>query len=201
MLKLGKPYRFSRDEWLHVSTVLLPYVKAYGGKKGWEKGDNNSKDLRNKISEYTLMQQSNLCAYCEDFIPGGAQLDHIVPKQLHPEFCYEPKNLLTSCAVCNMYIKNAGDTIKPPVKRRYEHNSFTIVHPYFNDPNLHIKYTNEDKVVIDRKGSTPLGKATIDFFHLNEYPAYCQRAQRFGDLKKYPIDYLKLAKVCSAYKR
>lgn len=201
MLKLDKPYRFSKEEWQHVSSVLLPYVRVNGGKKGWEKGDYNSKDLRNKISEFTLIHQGNKCAYCEDFITGGAQLDHIVPKQLHSEFCYEPKNLLTSCAVCNMYVKNAGDTIITPVKRRYEQNTFTIVHPYFNNPDIHIKYTNEDKVVVDRNNSSTLGKATIDFFHLNDYPAYCKRAQRFGDLKKYPIDFIKLAKACSAYKR
>ena len=201
MLKISKPYKFSKAEWVHVSTVLIPYVRANGGQKGWEKGDNATKDLKNAISEHTLKTQGNLCAYCEDLITGGAQLDHIVPKQLHSEFCYEPKNLLSSCAVCNMYIKNAGDTIVVPVKKRYEQNRFTIVHPYFNDPDVHIKYTNADKVVIDRKNSTELGKATIDFFHMNDYPAYCKRANRFGDKSKYPIDAIKLAKACSAYKR
>lgn len=201
MLKLSMPYKFNRDEWQHVSTVLLPYVSVHGGQKGWEKCDKTTVDLKNSISEYTLKKQNNKCAYCEDLITGGAQIDHIVPKQLHPEFCYEPKNLLTSCAVCNMYVKNAGDTIVAPVKRRYEQNLFTMVHPYFNDPDMHIKYTNEDKVVIDIKKSTELGKATIDFFHMNDYPAYCKRANRFGDRVKYPIDAIMLAKACSAYKR
>ena len=201
MLKLNKPYRYNRNEWQHVSTILIPYVRANGGQKGWEKADNTTKDIKNSISEYTLIQQNNRCAYCENFITGGAQLDHIVPKQLHPEFCYEPKNLLTSCAVCNMYIKNAGDTIESPVIRRYEQNRFKIVHPYFNDPDMHIKYTNEDKVIIDKNASTELGKATIDFFHLNDYPSYAKRAKQFGDKEKYPIDLIKLAKACSAYKR
>lgn len=201
MLKLNNPYRFSKTEWQHVSTVLLPYIRTHGGKKGWEKSDNASMDLRNSISKYTLIHQGNRCAYCEEFIFGGAQLDHFAPKHLHPDFCYEPKNLLTSCAVCNMYIKNDEDTIKPPIKRRYEQNIFTIVHPYFNDPDIHIKYKNDDRVIIDEKGSTPLGKATIDFFHMNDYPAYCKRAQRFGNLNKYPIDSIRLAEACSVYKR
>lgn len=201
MLKLNRPYKYNSAEWQHVSTILIPYVKTNGGQKGWEKADNTTKDLKNSISEYTLIKQQNKCAYCEELITGGAQLDHIVPKQLHPEFCYEPKNLLTSCAVCNMYIKNAGDTIKSPVQKRYEQNLFTIVHPYFNDPNVHIKYTNEDRVIIDMNGSTDLGKATIDFFHLNDYPAYVRRVKQFGDTKKYPIDLRILAKKCSAYKR
>lgn len=201
MLKLNKPYRYSQAEWQHVSTILIPYVRLHGGQKGWDKADNVTKDLKNRISEFTLIQQECRCAYCEAFIPGGAQLDHFVPKQLHPEFCYEPKNLITSCAVCNMYIKNAGDTIALPAKRRYEQNQFTIVHPYFNDPDIHIKYTNEDRVVIDRSNSTNLGKATIDFLGLNDYPAYAKRAQQFGDMGKYPIDFIKCAKACSAYKR
>jgi hypothetical protein len=100
-----------------------------------------------------------------------------------------------------MYTKNDEDTVVAPVKRRYEQNKFTIVHPYFNNPDMHIKYTNQDRVIVDREGSTDLGKATIDFFHLNDYPSYCQRASLFGDLKKYPIDNIKLAKACSAYKR
>lgn len=201
MLKLTRPYKFSKDEWKHVSTVLQPYIIANGAKKGWEKGDNTTKDLKNKISEHTLLYQGCKCAYCEDLITGGAQLDHVVPKQLHPEFCFEPKNLLTACAVCNMYIKNSGDTIKKPIMRRYEQNHFLIVHPYFNDPNVHIKFLNEDKVIIDTNKSTSLGKATIEFFHLNDYPAYCKRANKFNDISKYPIDAIELAKKCSAYKR
>ena len=201
MLKLIRPYKFTRAEWRHVSTVLIPYVKRHGGEKGWKKGDNDTKDLKNRISEYTLIQQKCKCVYCEDLITGGAQLDHVVPKQLHPEFCYEPKNLLTSCAVCNMYIKNAADTVELPVKRRYEKNKFLIVHPYFDNPDEHIKFINDDRVVIDEARSTELGKATITFFHLNDYPAYCMRAKLFGDKDKYPIDGERLAKACSAYKR
>lgn len=201
MLKLNKFYRYTQAEWLHVSTILIPYVTKHGGQKGWNKADKATKDLKNSISEFTLAHQDCKCVYCENLITGGAQLEHFVPKQLYPQFCYEPKNLLTSCPVCNMYTKNAGDTIVLPVKRRYEQNQFTIVHPYFNDPNIHIKYINDDRVIIDRNSSTDLGKATIDFLGLNEYPAYTRRAQQFGDLKKYPIDYLKLAKTCSAYKR
>ncbi len=201
MLKLKRPYKFNRTEWIHVSTVLIPYVRAHGGQKGWEKNDNDTKDLKNKLSEYTLIQQKCKCAYCEELITGGAQLDHIVPKKLHPEFCYEPKNLLTSCSVCNMYIKNAGDTVKSPIIGRYEKNEFLIVHPYFNDPNVHIKYINEDRVVIDTNRCTDLGKATINFFRLNDYPAYCKRAKQFGDFRSYPIDAIRLAKECSVYKR
>lgn len=201
MWKLKGPYKFSRDEWQHVFNVLLPYVRAHGGKKGWEKSDNTTKDLKNAISEFTLLQQECKCAYCEDFLTGGAQLDHIVPKQLHSEYCFEPKNLLTSCAVCNMYIKNSEDTILTPTVRRYEQNRFKIVHPYLNDPDHHIKYTNEDRVMIDLNGCSALGKATVEFFHLNDYPAICKRAIQFGDLTKYPIDLVRLAKEISAYKR
>ena len=200
MLKLTRPYKLSKDEWLHVSKVLIPYVKAHGGEMGWSKGDNQTKDLKNRISKYTLIRQKNRCAYCEGFMSGGIQLDHFVPKQLHPEFCYEPKNLISSCAKCNMYVKNAGDTVVTPIKTRYEQNVFKIVHPYFNDPEIHIKFTNEDRVIIDTKGSTDLGRATIDFFHMNDYPAYCQRAISYGK-NKYPIDYIILAEACSIYKR
>ena len=200
MLKIKKPYKFTKEEWNHVKTVLLPYVEQNGGIKGWRKADNATLDLKNKISQYTLIKQGNKCAYCEDFMTSGIQLDHIVPKQRHSIFCYEPKNLVSVCAVCNMYIKNDDDTIEEPLKNRYEQNKFKIVHPYFNNPDIHIKYTNEDRIIIDIASCSDLGKATIDFFHLNDYPAYCKRAQRFGNVTKYPIDGVKLAKESSAYK-
>jgi uncharacterized protein (TIGR02646 family) len=201
MLKISKIYQFTKKEWQHVSKVLIPYVRDKGGIKGWEKSDNATKDLKNKISKFTLIQQNCRCVYCGSLISRGAQLDHFVPKQLHPEFCYEPKNLLTSCAVCNMYIKNSEDTIVLPIKRRYEQNQFTIVHPYFNDPNIHIKYTNEDKVIIDLNRCTYIGRKTVDFFHLNDYPAYVERAKELVDREKYPIDLIRLAEECSTYKR
>ena len=50
MLKLNKPYRYNRNEWQHVSTILIPYVRANGGQKGWEKADNTTKDIKNSIS-------------------------------------------------------------------------------------------------------------------------------------------------------
>ena len=46
MLKLKRPYKFNRVEWQHVSAVLIPYVGANGGQKGWEKADNDTKDLK-----------------------------------------------------------------------------------------------------------------------------------------------------------
>lgn len=200
MLNLKRPYRLKKPEWIHVRDVLLPYVKLKGGEKGWSKGDKKTKSLKNNISEYTIIHQKNCCVYCEELMFGGIQLDHIVPKKLHPEYCFEPKNLVSSCAICNMYVKNAGDTIVGTPAKRYNKNQFTIVHPYFDDPDYHIKYTNADKVVIDYANSTKLGKATIDFFHLNDYQAYCIRAKRFGNAKKYPIDFIRLAKETSTYK-
>lgn len=74
MLKLNKAYRYTRTEWQHVSTILIPYVRLYGGQKGWDKADNATKDLKNSISEFTLVQQDCRCAYCEALITGGAQL-------------------------------------------------------------------------------------------------------------------------------
>lgn len=200
MLKLRRPYKFNKAEWQHVSGVLDPYVKAKGVEKGWKKADKNTLALKNKISNHTIRQQVSRCVYCEGFMIRGIQLDHIAPKTLHPDYCFEPKNLVSSCAVCNMYVKNAGDTIVAPKQVRYDKNQFTIVHPYFNDPDIHIRFTNADKVIIDYINSSPLGKATIDFFHLNDYPSYCLRAKRLGDEKKYPIDYIRLAQITSTYK-
>lgn len=200
MLKIDRPYRFTKDEWLHVKNILIPYIRQYGGKKAWEKKDNATLALKNKISNYTILKQKNKCVYCEDLITFGAQLDHIAPKQQYPDYCYEPKNLVTSCPICNMYIKNADDPIVVHNPQRYELNIFQIVHPYFNDPEQHIKYINGDRVILDTNHCSTIGKATITMFKLDSYPAYCKRAINYGDLSKYPVDFKRLARECSSYR-
>lgn len=206
MLKLSKPYNYTKDEWQHVNTVLRPYAQANSGKKAWEKSDNQTNAIKNNISTHTLIQQNCRCAYCESIITGGAQLDHFLPKQEYKEYCYEPKNLLTGCTVCNMYLKKAGDPLVPPKVARYEQNKFRIVHPYFNDPSFHIKYINDDRIHIDINNCTTLGKETVDIFNMDTLQAEAQRsinltverALKNGDIT---IDILKLARVVSTYKK
>ena len=200
MLKLEKPYKLLKDEWQHVSTVLKPYALLYGGKKAWNKGDDATRKLKNRISTYTLLMQKGRCAYCEDLISHGAQLDHIAPKAKYPQYCYEPKNLVTTCPSCNMYLKNDDDTIMGNCSSRYNHNIFSIVHPYINNPDIHIKFTNEDRVCIDEANCTALGLNTIRKLHLNDYPSYCKRAILFDNGRRYPVDYQRYARECSSYK-
>lgn len=206
MLKLSKPYNYTKDEWQHVNTVLRPYAQAKGGKKAWEKSDNKTNAIKNNISAHTLNQQDSRCVYCESIITGGAQLDHFLPKQEYKEYCYEPKNLITACTICNMYLKNAGDPLVPPKVNRYEQNKFRIIHPYLNDPSFHIKYVNNDRIHIDIKNCSQLGKETIRILSMNTYQAEIQRSINLTFEKavasgEATIDSLKLARAVTTYKR
>ena len=48
--------------------------------------------------------------------------------------------------------------------RNYNQCTFLIVHPFFDNPNLEIVFSDPDRVYFDRTNCTQKGKDTIDFF-------------------------------------
>jgi len=67
-------------------------------------GRHALKPVRAEAKGWLLDAQRYHCHYCrcpiEDNI-GYLELDHVVPKSLAPQFCYEPLNLVLSCKRCN----------------------------------------------------------------------------------------------------
>ncbi|WP_416340201.1 HNH endonuclease [Pseudomonas sp. C11] len=67
------------------------------------------KNLRDRIKEYHLQRQSNLCCYCRSNLHGGGLFtidrEHIVPKSYCKELTYTMTNLSVACKRCNMEIK------------------------------------------------------------------------------------------------
>lgn len=196
MLKLNNPVTFSVDEQTHITNVLKPM-----GKDGWSKHDAETNNIKHKISEHTLQIQNCRCAYCERILEkGGVQIEHIAPKSLHGEFCYEPYNLVSSCGICNATVnKGTQDTIRPPKNAIYQNNQFKIVHPYFDDPDMHIKYQDQAKTIFDKTLSTPKGIATINFFDWDTLNAYIARIT-IAASKSIPLNIAQLISEISVYK-
>ncbi|TWX37140.1 hypothetical protein ES689_10690 [Frigoribacterium sp. ACAM 257] len=68
-------------------------------------------------------------------------IDHFVPKSGDhgiPDWTFESANLLVACASCNMGSKGQSNTLSRPHTTDYSRNTFTVFHPYFDDPSLHI---------------------------------------------------------------
>ena len=102
---------------------------------------------------------------------GDAHIDHIVPKAVHGEFTFEPFNLVSSCGSCNSKVKKGErETINLPSTSIYKNNSFLIVHPYFSNPDDHIKYKDADRIDFDKSRCSQEGKWTINLFKWETLP-------------------------------
>ncbi|KQG95934.1 hypothetical protein APC57_05340 [Acinetobacter baumannii] len=143
-------------------------------------GDEEFSDLRSLIRAHYRTKQGALCAYCKARISlvsaSNAHIEHIVPKAIHLEYIFEPKNLCVICADCNTIKRNQEtiNDIKNPLVNiisRYPRssNAFKIIHPHFDDYDLHIAI--KGKIYIDL---TPKGNFTIGACKLNRY------FQKFG---------------------
>ena len=87
--------------WSSDSTDRLaahhPILAASWGKRAL-------KPVRDEAKAWLIKAQRYRCHYCrcpiEDNL-GYLELDHVVPKSLAPQFCYDPLNLVLSCKRCN----------------------------------------------------------------------------------------------------
>ena len=197
MLNLFDPILFTSDEKVHVETVLKPQLSA-----GWDDQKVKTKALKNRISEHTIIAQGGRCAYCESpLLKGAAEIEHIAPKGMYGEFCFEPYNLVTSCTSCNSTAnKGEQDTMVHPIYwGDYTANRFKIVHPYFDTPDEHIAYIGTERIVFDKQGCSRKGLETIDMFHWEEQWAINQRiaTARSRDI---PLNVLKMVGEIVTYK-
>lgn len=197
MLNLFDPVRFSVEEQTFIDSTLKPL-----GKDGWSITSRPTKKIKHHISEHTIIAQGGRCAYCEEMLVAGAvDIEHIAPKEHYGEFTYEPYNLVSSCTCCNAICnKGREKTIVAPVNKvAYDKNKFSIVHPYFDNPDDHIKYLDKERTLIDYNNCSNEGKATIGLFDWNSTWAYCKRLG-IAKMRHYPLPVLKLAAEIATYK-
>lgn len=197
MLNLFNPVSFNEEEKAFIDAILKPL-----GKDGWDDTTPVTKAIKHHISKHTIEAQGGRCAYCEKVLAkGDVEIEHIAPKKHYGEFIYEPYNLVSSCGCCNASVnKGQTKTIVDPVnKAAYEQNTFSIVHPYFDNPDDHIKYNDPERIYFNEDNCTEKGEATIKLFNWNEYWAIAKRFE-IASTRNFPIDVLKLAAEIATYK-
>lgn len=175
MLNIDKIQELTEDEIQYLKDLV-----ETEGADSW-KTDGLAKEIRHKLSEFTLNNQRALCAYCELRLrDGGIQLEHFIPKARYPQFTYEPRNIFSCCSSCNSpKVKKSKDIVVEPYNKGvYEANVFKIVHPYFHNPDDHIKYRDEKRIVFAMKQCTDLGRQTIKFFKWNSRSSIEDRIDR-----------------------
>ena len=132
-------------------------------KRGQEKKRGLLKDsIRNRLKKL----QGEFCIYCGSLFDSATEthVEHIIPKNPHYNFTFEPYNLVLACQRCNMDMKRTGSyLVKNKISHIYKNCSFNIVHPYFDDLDLHI---NHARIILI--SNTIKGQKTISEFDLNE---------------------------------
>lgn len=157
------------DEILNQIDRLKPFT---GGE--WDIKDNPAiASFKSSLKGQLLSIQSENCAYCG--LPldetGKAEVEHFAPKgglkrPKHTEFTFTIKNLVLSCTLCNSPIKKGiYDTISSK-SNVYENCTFKIVHPYFDDHNLHYSWPDNDREVLIQ-GISEKGIESIKIFKLD----------------------------------
>lgn len=141
--------------------------------KSWN--DEDLITVRKEIRDFYRIEQKGICCYCRKEVSLTSSLnchvEHIVPKSLHEEYMFEPKNLCVVCADCNE-IKREQETLgtipetikNANSRKRYPHssNSFLIVHPHFDLWDEHILVFNDLYVDKTTKGHFTIGACRLN---------------------------------------
>lgn len=127
------------------------------------------KEFKKLLSLQLNEIQQGKCAYCGSdlYVTSAPQIEHIAPKggpkrPKHVRFTFLPWNLALACSFCNSPMKKGGkDTI---VKEDIDYSKchFSIVHPYFDDPDDHYEW--EGALIT---GKTNKGINSIEMFQLD----------------------------------
>lgn len=177
----------------------LNAVPALSRSKEWGRQTNDVNEFKNEVMEQGLVIQNNLCVWC-GLLTGleghqRADRDHIAPKDKYPQWTFEPLNIAISCEFCNcFFVKGELDTVLTAAGT-YSTSDFLIVHPYLEDPALHLTFGfqhNGKGVTV--KANTIKGLWTVLHMKLDSPSLTTRRAkevlylQAFGSLPQHLQD-------------
>lgn len=125
-----------QSEFSHIELSVIQAVSATALTSAtW--GDERLANLRGRIKAHYINEQANRCCYCgEQWLTEHGRvwdLEHVVPKSVHPDFMFEPFNLAVACPDCNN-AKRDNETLADPTLTVYpkSSDSFLVVHPHFD---------------------------------------------------------------------
>lgn len=113
-------------------------------KDAWE--DKSIIAAKSQIKELLKIKHKHQCCYCRRSFVGEfnmvIDIEHVLPKEKFPEWIFEIENLSLSCKRCNMNVKNDDIEFYKEQVGTYSRDSdaYKIIHPNYDDWNLHMKY-------------------------------------------------------------
>ncbi|MFT5217415.1 MAG: hypothetical protein ACI83H_002552 [Glaciecola sp.] len=134
--------------------------------KSWSKIGNS---VKQEFSYKLLVNQKLKCAYCQRRLVGlGHEMDHFAHKANYPRFSFNPVNLFYSCKFCNSAgRKGQKNTVANP-SNRYNQIEFSILHPYFDNVDAELIYSDDDRVDFAWGLCSDIAKDTIEFFNFDD---------------------------------
>lgn len=154
--KINKSYKLNKDD----ISVINRYFTCH---TDWSKSNFN--DLKQSLITHLREEQKNKCCYCKrelGFDLKEVEIEHIIPKGEYECFTFHMKNLSLSCPGCNTS-KHADQVLyNPVVKYPRTGKNFKIVHPHFDDYDLHIAiHYGSIYEGLDAKGHNTLSACNI----------------------------------------
>lgn len=158
---------------IEITDAELQLIKQIGDENqnqvDWS--DNRLTPIRLRIKHHYLGEQKHHCCYCQQqiYVTHGRawDLEHVLTRTQHPEFVFEPKNLIVACIDCNG-AKGEKSVLAPGVATPPYPNSsaaFLIIHPHFDNYSDHIDLLNGYGFV----PRTLKGTATISVCELHRF--------------------------------
>ncbi len=154
-------------------------------KDDWEKKCLN--DFKGRFRRDMLPKQNYRCAYCRLELHTNEvtpEIEHIVPKNLKPNWMYEPFNLCLSCKLCNTKKGHRKKTLVDESVEEVPHDAgaYKLIHPYLDRYSENIEFVGD----ILYRGISDKGRYTIWLCELNRYEVAAARAMEL--IKQGAID-------------
>ncbi|ATP51230.1 HNH endonuclease [Pseudomonas putida] len=169
MIKLTRPQKpaiLSSNEktWLDA---LMAAIGKYGSYQEIPKDEKNkliSHYRHDKIKEVLFPSSFNKCAFCEGKPQenGNIEVEHFLPKSIHPTKTFSWDNFLPSCRKCNESKLAHDPEIEP------------LVNPYDDNPDDYFKYSD---ILIAPLNDDQKAKSTISVLGLNSARLMQPRAE------------------------
>ncbi|WP_334545046.1 hypothetical protein [Rhizobium leguminosarum] len=155
----------------------LQFVDAFSAKPSEEKtggywSDAAATSLRASIKKHYIKAQNNRCCYCKQLVMQNNHdvwdAEHIIPRDTHPQFVFEPLNLAISCGPCNE-AKGKKNVLVNAKRKTFPGKSadYIIVHPHFDDYDEHILWFG----LVPAPNGSKKGQKTIEMCELLRFAA------------------------------
>lgn len=137
--------------------------------------------FKTRVKAFLAPRQQRLCAFCRTRMESGSyyyEIEHIVPKSLHTQWMFDPRNFCLACRRCNAK-KHDNETLTDPESEEYplEGIGFNIINPYHDIYSDHIELIDD----MFYSGKTPKGIRTIELCNLSRYELVLHRIElRYG---------------------